>query len=256
MENKAPCGSQAQSYAQERVLPYNTEEKKSQQVESMFDNIASTYDVLNHALSWGIDKRWRKKSVHVLSAYPHQNILDVATGTGDFAILLAQKLHPQSLCACDFSKGMLALAHAKVMRAHLDGVISFQKEDAECLSFADASFDLVTIAYGARNFEHLDVCLREMFRVLRPGGRLAILELSAPSRFPMKQLFALYARFWMPLVGRSVSGDGAAYRYLPRSIEVCPQGEQMTQILCRAGFSEACFHRFTQGLCTLYIAVK
>lgn len=242
------------SYKQEQIKPYSSDGEKTQQVEQMFDNIAPTYDLLNHSLSWGIDRSWRRAAIDSLRPYRPQRILDVATGTGDFAILAAKLLEPEALLGVDLSEGMMEVARQKVEREELQGVIRFQKEDCLNLSFPNGSFDALTVAYGIRNFSDLDCGLREMHRVLRPGGRLVIVELTAPRHFPMRQLFWLYSHVWMPLIGRLVSKDSRAYSYLPATMEAFPQGEEMRQILMRAGFSDVNFRRFTFGLSTLYTA--
>lgn len=242
------------SYKQEQIKPYSSDGEKTQQVEQMFDNIAPTYDLLNHSLSWGIDRSWRRAAIDSLRPYRPQRILDVATGTGDFAILAAKLLEPEALLGVDLSEGMMEVARQKVEREELQGVIRFQKEDCLNLSFPNGSFDALTVAYGIRNFSDLDCGLREMHRVLRPGGRLVIIELTAPRHFPMRQLFWLYSHVWMPLIGRLVSKDSRAYSYLPATMEAFPQGEEMRQILMRAGFSDVNFRRFTFGLSTLYTA--
>lgn len=242
------------SYKQEQIKPYDAATGKTEQVEQMFDNIAPTYDLLNHSLSWGIDRSWRRAAIDSLRPYRPQRILDVATGTGDFAILAAKLLEPEALLGVDLSEGMMEVARQKVEREELQGVIRFQKEDCLNLSFPNGSFDALTVAYGIRNFSDLDCGLREMHRVLRPGGRLVIIELTAPRHFPMRQLFWLYSHVWMPLIGRLVSKDSRAYSYLPATMEAFPQGEEMRQILMRAGFSDVNFRRFTFGLSTLYTA--
>lgn len=242
------------SYKQEQIKPYSSDGEKTQQVEQMFDHIAPTYDLLNHSLSWGIDRSWRRAAIDSLRPYRPQRILDVATGTGDFAILAAKLLEPEALLGVDLSEGMMEVARQKVEREELQGVIRFQKEDCLNLSFPNGSFDALTVAYGIRNFSDLDCGLREMHRVLRPGGRLVIIELTAPRHFPMRQLFWLYSHVWMPLIGRLVSKDSRAYSYLPATMEAFPQGEEMRQILMRAGFSDVNFRRFTFGLSTLYTA--
>ena len=242
------------SYKQEQIKPYDAARGKTEQVEQMFDNIAPTYDLLNHSLSWGIDRSWRRAAIDSLRPYRPQRILDVATGTGDFAILAAKLLEPEALLGVDLSEGMMEVARQKVEREELQGVIRFQKEDCLNLSFPNGSFDALTVAYGIRNFSDLDCGLREMHRVLRPGGRLVIVELTAPRHFPMRQLFWLYSHVWMPLIGRLVSKDSRAYSYLPATMEAFPQGEEMRQILMRAGFSDVNFRRFTFGLSTLYTA--
>ena len=243
-------------YEQEKIKPYKDEGHKREQVERMFDRIAHSYDRLNHFLSWGIDKSWRRTAVDSLSPFHPRRILDVATGTGDFAILSARRLAPQSITGVDISEGMMQIGRQKVKALHLDGIIRFQHEDSEALSFADDTFDAVTVAYGVRNFEHLDQGLREMCRVLKPGGHLVILELTTPDRFPMKQLFAIYSKVVIPLLGKLLSKDNSAYHYLPDTIKVFPQGEVMKGVIARAGFSEVNFKRLTFGICTLYTATK
>ncbi|MBQ7463052.1 MAG: bifunctional demethylmenaquinone methyltransferase/2-methoxy-6-polyprenyl-1,4-benzoquinol methylase UbiE [Bacteroidaceae bacterium] len=239
----------------------NNELKQKERVRQMFNRIAPTYDKLNHTLSLGIDRRWRRKAVDALGKhFPPKGgqgvILDIATGTGDFAMLLAKRLKPQHIIGADISEGMMAVGREKVEKAGLQDIISFQKEDCMKLSFPDETFDAVTSAYGVRNFEDLDAGLREMQRVLRPGGHLLIVELTPPPRFPMKQLFWLYAHVVMPLIGRIVSHDKSAYTYLPASMEAFPQAEQMEGILQRAGFSRVEWKRFTFGISTMYLAEK
>ena len=175
---------------------------------------------------------------------------------GDFAILSARRLSPQSITGVDISEGMMQIGRQKVKALHLDGIIRFQHEDCEALSFADDTFDAVTVAYGVRNFEHLDQGLREMCRVLKPGGHLLIIELSSPHRFPMKQLFSVYAKIVMPLIGRLISKDHSAYSYLPATMAAFPQGEVMQVILRKAGFGDVRFKRFTFGISTMYLATK
>ena len=243
-------------YPQEKVKPYGNEGKKAEQVERMFDHIAPSYDRLNHLMSLGVDRMWRRRAIRWLRSFRPGLVLDVATGTGDFAILACRMLPSASLTGVDLSEGMMQVGRRKVEQAGLAARIDFQREDCEALSFPDASFDAVTVAFGVRNFEHLDRGLAEMCRVLRPGGHLVILELSTPTRFPMKQLFALYSRVAMPVMGRTISHDDSAYTYLPESIRAFPQGEVMQESIRHAGFSEVSFRRLTFGLCTLYMATK
>lgn len=243
-------------YQQESIKPYSNEGAKGEQVERMFDQIAHSYDFLNHTLSLGIDQSWRKAAIDSLKPYAPQRILDVATGTGDFALMAVDRLQPQSLIGADLSEGMLSVGREKVERAGKSDIITLQKEDCMALSFEDNTFDAVTVAYGVRNFEDLDRGLREMLRVLKPGGRLVIIELTSPVRFPMKQLFWLYAHVWMPMVGKLVSRDSRAYSYLPATMEAFPQGEVMQGIIEKAGFQSVKFRRFTFGLSTLYTAEK
>ena len=243
-------------YRQEQIKPYGDSGDKGEQVEQMFDNIAPTYDVLNHRLSGDIDKRWRRKAIAQLAPFRPQKLLDIATGTGDFALLAARMLQPQQLIGADISEGMMAVGRQKVQRQGLEKIISFRREDCMQLSFADGSFDAVTAAFGIRNFKDLDTCLRELHRVLRPGGHLSIVELSAPVRPPMSWFFKIYSHTLLPLYARIVSKDKSAYRYLISSIEAFPQGEEMTEILRKAGFEEVTFRRLTFGVCTMYLATK
>lgn len=242
-------------YEQESIKPYNSGEK-GKQVEEMFNNIAPTYDTLNHRLSWDIDKGWRKKAIAQLQPFIPRHILDIATGTGDFAILAARMLTPEKLIGADISEGMMDIGRQKVKRARLEQIISFEKEDCLQLSYPENSFDAVTAAFGIRNFPDLDRGLKEIFRVLKPGGHLSIVELTSPVAFPMKQLFKVYSHTVLPIYGRLVSRDDSAYHYLTATIEAFPQGEQMVGILKKAGFSEARFERLTFGICTMYLATK
>jgi len=243
------------TYKQEEINPYH-EGEKAQQVELMFDNIAPTYDTLNHRLSWDIDRGWRRKAIQQLAPYKPQTMLDIATGTGDFAIMAAQMLKPQQLVGADISEGMMDIGRKKVKAQGLDKIISFAKEDCLALSYDDASFDAVTAAFGIRNFADLDKGLSEMCRVLKPGGHLSIVELTTPVSFPMKQFFHIYSHTVLPVYGRLISNDTSAYSYLTKTIEAFPQGERMQDILRRAGFKDASFKRLTFGICTMYFATK
>ena len=243
-------------YQQEKIKPYNASEGKGKQVEEMFDNIAPTYDTLNHRLSWDIDKRWRRKAIKLLQPYHPKTMLDIATGTGDFAILASSMLKPDKLVGADISEGMMSIGRKKVEQLGMGQVISFQKEDCMALSFPDNSFDAVTAAFGIRNFQNLDQGLREMCRVTRKGGHLAIAELTTPVSFPMRQLFHIYSHTVLPIYGRLISKDRSAYDYLTATIEAFPQGERMMDILRKAGFSKVSFKRLTFGICTIYFAEK
>lgn len=242
-------------YGQEAINPYRQGEK-AQQVEEMFDNIAPNYDKLNHRLSWNIDRGWRKKAIRELAPFKPEQMLDIATGTGDFAIMAAQMLKPKRLVGADISEGMMAIGASKVQQLGLQHIISFQKEDCLHLSYESGTFDAVTAAFGIRNFASLDKGLSEMCRVLKPGGHLSIVELTTPVSFPMKQLFKVYCHTVLPVYGRLVSKDKSAYSYLTRTIEAFPQGERMMDILQQAGFRETAFKRLTFGICTLYTATK
>lgn len=242
-------------YRQEEINPYHDGEK-AEQVEQMFDNIAPSYDKLNHRLSWNIDRGWRKKAIGLLAPHRPQTMLDIATGTGDFAILSAQMLKPKSLIGADISEGMMEIGRQKVKQLRLQDIISFAKEDCLHLSYADDTFDAVTAAFGIRNFADLDKGLQEMCRVLKPGGHLSIVELTTPVSFPMKQLFHIYSHTVLPTYGRLISKDTDAYSYLTKTIEAFPQGERMKDILKQAGFKNAGFRRLTFGICTMYYATK
>lgn len=242
-------------YRQEEIKPYHQGEK-GRQVAEMFDNIASTYDTLNHRLSWNIDRYWRKKALQSLLPYQPQSILDVATGTGDFALQAAEMLHPVKITGIDISEGMLTIARKKVEHSTLTTQFDLVMEDCMHLSYDDNTFDAVTAAFGIRNFEHLDQGLTEMCRVMKKGGHLGVVELTEPVCFPMRQLFHLYSHTVLPVYGRLVSKDSSAYSYLTKTIEAFPQGEQMMDILKRAGFAQTAFKRLTFGICTMYFATK
>ena len=243
-------------YEQEKIKPYNGLGEKGRLVERMFDSIAPTYDTLNHRLSLNIDKGWRKRAIKQLLPFAPKTVLDIATGTGDFAILAAQILQPSRLVGVDISQRMMDIGQKKVAEAELQGIISFEKEDCLSLSFADETFDAVTAAFGIRNFQDLDRGLTEMCRVLRKGGHLSIVELTAPISVPMRWLFKVYSHTFLPLYGRLISKDKEAYRYLTDTIEAFPQGDRMVDILRKAGFSKASYRRLTFGVCTMYFATK
>ena len=243
-------------YKQEEIKPYGKEGEKGKLVEEMFDNIAPTYDTLNHRLSWDIDKGWRKKAIRQLLLFQPKTILDIATGTGDFAILSAKELRPQRMIGIDISEGMMKIGQKKVEAEGLQHIVSFKKDDCTHLSFDDNSFDAVTAAFGIRNFQNLDQGLSEMYRVLKPNGHLSIVELTTPMSFPMKQLFKLYSHTILPVFGKLISKDTSAYSYLTNTIEAFPQGEVMLDILRKAGFKNASFKRLTFGICTMYFATK
>lgn len=243
-------------YGQEKIKPYGGQGDKGELVEEMFDNIAPTYDTLNHRLSWNIDKQWRKKAILQLLPFHPKTMLDIATGTGDFAILSVRTLNPDKLIGADISDGMMSIARQKVAGQRLQDVISFQREDCLALSFGDNTFDAVMSAFGIRNFKNLDKGLAEMYRVLKPGGHLSIVELTTPVSFPMCMLFKIYSRMFLPLYGRIISKDKDAYRYLIATIEAFPQGEEMIRVLRKMGFAKASFKRLTFGICTIYQAEK
>ena len=243
------------AYTHEHVKPYSNEGDKREQVEVMFDNIAKEYDRYNYLASFNIDRIWRRRAISSLKPFAPRRILDIATGTGDLALLINKKLKPETVIGCDISEGMMQVAREKCRKRGVTN-IKFEKEYCTALSYPDNSFDAVTSSFGVRNFQELEKALGEMHRVLCPGGHLVILELSSPTRFPMKQLFPIYAKYVMPTLGRIFSKDTKAYEYLPDSIAAFPQGEVMQEILKNAGFSKVEFRRYTGGVCTFYLATK
>jgi len=221
----------------------------------MFDNIAPKYDFLNHFLSLGIDKLWRKKAIRILSAYKSDFLLDVATGTGDFAVAAA-KLKPRKIIGFDLSEQMLNVGRTKVKRLGLDEVIEFQKGDSEAMPFSDKQFDAITVGFGVRNFENLENGLKEFVRVLKSDGVVIVLEFSKPKYFPMKQLYSFYFFGILPLIGRMVSKDSSAYSYLPESVMAFPDDQKFLSILHKVGFSRTSQKRLSFGIATIYIAQK
>lgn len=243
------------TYRQETIKPYN-EGDKAKQVEQMFDNIAPTYDRLNHRLSWNIDKYWRRKALRQLTPFSPHKWLDIATGTGDFVIQACEMFPNSHLVGADISEGMLEIGRQKVKVKGMQDAITFERQDCLNLTYPGESFDAVTAAFGIRNFADLDKGLAEMCRVLRKGGHLCIVELTTPVSFPMRQLFHIYSHTVLPVYGRLISKDNSAYSYLTKTIEAFPQGELMVGILKKAGFAEATFKRLTFGICTMYFATK
>ena len=243
-------------YGAESILPYNEEEQKGLQVERMFDTIAGKYDLLNHTLSFGIDKLWRKKGIAYLRPFAPKQILDIATGTGDLALQLQRQRHPDHIIGADLSEGMMEEGRQKVEKAGLSAHITFERQDCTALTYEDNRFDAVTAAFGVRNFERIEQGIAEMYRVLKPGGHLMILELSTPEHFPMAQSYHLYSSVFIPLIGRVLAHNKAAYHYLPASIKVVPQGRVMTELLQRVGFKEAHAQTFTFGVCSMYTGTK
>lgn len=244
------------TYQAEKIVPYESSENKGVQVERMFDSIAENYDTLNHTLSMGIDRGWRKKSLLALKDLNPQNILDIATGTGDLAIQAYDILHPQHITGIDISEGMMDVGRKKVDKLGLSGHISFEKQDCMALDIPDNTFDAAVVGFGVRNFEDLDKGMKEILRVLKPGGRLMILELTTPKSFPMKQSYWIYSRLFIPSIGRLISKDKVAYKYLPKSIEAFVQGKEMVEVLAKNGFRNARYKSYTFGICSMYIGEK
>lgn len=240
----------------EEITPYDNKTDKTSQVKKMFDSIAPAYDFMNRAMTFGIDKLWRRKAVNMLRKYSPREILDVATGTGDLALQLYESLNPDHVTGVDLSAGMLKIAQQKIATKGLQEYIGFEEGDCLDLRYVDESFDAVTVAYGVRNFEKLQQGYSEMHRVLMPGGVLCVVELSTPTNPIIKPMYNFYSRILIPLIGRMVSKDARAYSYLPESIAAVAQGEDMLKIMREAGFSKCYFKRLTLGTCTIYIGVK
>ena len=228
---------------------------KKEKVQEMFNGIAPKYDLLNHLLSLGIDKAWRRKAMRELERGAKDRVLDVACGTGDFSIE-ALRHGVRQVVGVDISENMLAVAQEKARDKGLEEQLEFLYGDSEQLTFPDENFDAVTVAFGVRNFEHLERGLREMCRVLRPGGRVVILEFSTPDRFPMKQLYRFYFKHILPRVGGLVSGDRGAYEYLPASVFAFPQGDRFLDIMRACGFRDVRRRPLTFGIATLYTGEK
>jgi demethylmenaquinone methyltransferase/2-methoxy-6-polyprenyl-1,4-benzoquinol methylase len=237
------------------VVPYKESLSKKEQVAKMFDNISHRYDFLNHFLSLGIDKSWRKKAIRILEPLHPQYILDVATGTGDFA-LQALVLKPKQITGIDISEGMLEIGRKKVRDRNLTAIIELLHGDSENLPFEENKFDAVTVAFGVRNFENLKRGMREIYRVLKPGGTLVVLEFSKPSRFPFKQVYNFYFKYILPKIGSAVSNDKAAYTYLPKSVEAFPDGEDFLHILQEIGFKNTRCSSLTFGISSIYTGTK
>jgi demethylmenaquinone methyltransferase/2-methoxy-6-polyprenyl-1,4-benzoquinol methylase len=238
------------------VKPYKEKEgTKKEQVASMFNNISKKYDFLNHFLSLGIDIVWRKNAIKILKEHSPKRILDVATGTADFAIE-AMRLKPEEIIGVDISEGMLSIGRKKLKRKGLEDTITLHYGDSENLQFEDNYFDAVIVAYGVRNFENLEKGLQEIYRVLRPGGILIVLEFSKPRTFPMKQLYQFYFKNILPLLGKMVSKDQSAYTYLPESVASFPDGQNFISVLDKLNYTETTWKPLTFGISSIYTGQK
>ena len=238
------------------VKPYNQVDKsKKQEVAEMFDNISARYDFLNHFLSLGIDKIWRRKAINQLRSIPVKKIIDIATGTGDFAIA-ALKLNPEEVIGLDISAGMLAVGEQKMIKNKVDSIIKMQLGDSENIPYDSNYFDALTVGFGVRNFENLELGLAEMLRVLKPGGKAVILEFSKPKRFPIKQIFGFYSRYFIPFFGKRISKDAQAYSYLPESVAAFPEGKDFEEILHKIGYKNIESTLVSGGIATIYAGIK
>jgi demethylmenaquinone methyltransferase / 2-methoxy-6-polyprenyl-1,4-benzoquinol methylase len=241
----------------EVVKPYSQEGNKKEQVATMFDNIAHRYDFLNHFFSLGIDILWRKKAIRILKKENPQLVLDVATGTGDFALEAARmKLNAKKIIGVDISNGMLEIGRKKIAEKGLSNVIEMVLGDSENLPFTDNYFDAFTVAFGVRNFENLEKGLKEMHRVLKPGSTGIVLEFSKPKSFPMKQLFGFYFKNIVPFIGKIMSKDHRAYTYLPESVQAFPDGDNFLAIMKNAGYRETKCISLTGGIASIYLGKK
>lgn len=241
----------------ENITPYHNQTvTKKEQVATMFNNISGTYDFLNHFMSLGIDILWRKKAIRQLKAQQPKSILDVATGTGDFAFEAIKILKPENITGVDISAGMLEVAKRKIKERKLDHIFSVRLGDSEMLPFEDNQFDAITVAYGVRNYENLEKGLADMRRVLKPGGKIVILEFSKPQGFPIKQLYNFYFKHITPFFGKVFSKDARAYQYLPESVAAFPDGVAFTQLMERVGFSQTKQITLTFGISSIYTGIK
>lgn len=238
------------------VKPYSDSDlTKKEQVEQMFDNISGKYDELNHILSMGIDVGWRKKVVKIIKNQNPKTVLDIATGTGDLAIMMA-KATDAKITGFDLSAGMLEVGRQKIKEQNLENRIEMIQGDAEKMPFEDNSFDCITVAFGVRNFENLKKGLDEIYRVLKPGGKFVILEFSQPQSFPMKQLYGFYSKNILPMIGKKISKDKSAYTYLPESVKAFPYGEEMKKILKSSNFIKTTDKKLTFGISSIYASLK
>lgn len=228
---------------------------KRERVEEMFDSIASRYDLLNRVLSAGIDKNWRRKAINELKDIQPERILDIATGTADLA-LEAMRLRPVEIIGLDISNKMLDIGRHKIMQSGFQGVIRLEQGDSESILYPDGHFDAITVSFGVRNFEHLEKGLREMYRVLKPGGKVVILEFSQPTKFPVKQFYSFYSHTVLPFVGQLLSRQRSAYEYLPASVSAFPFGEDFTRILSSCGFEHTKAQPLTFGIASIYTGTK
>jgi len=244
-------------YPHDTVVPFkNSSESKKKQVENMFDKIAFRYDFLNRFLSAGIDVGWRKKAIRELIPLQPKKLLDVATGTGDFAITSFKMLKPEHITGIDISEGMLEIGRKKIIKEGLQHQINLINGDSEAISFEDNSFDAVTVAFGVRNFENLEKGLSEIKRVLKPGGKLVILECTKPSGFLIKPLYHFYMKFVTPKIGKIIAKNNDAYQYLNDSVLQFPEKESFIHILKQANYRKTIYKTLTLGICTIYCAEK
>jgi demethylmenaquinone methyltransferase/2-methoxy-6-polyprenyl-1,4-benzoquinol methylase len=239
----------------DHVTPYNSQAEKKEQVAQMFDNISGRYDLLNTILSLGIHKGWRKKCVRILRPGNPKNILDVATGTGDFAIECA-KLNPSSITGIDISEGMMSFGREKIKKHKLDTLITLQYGNAETATLPDNSFDAIVVGFGVRNFQDLNAGLRNLYRMLKPGGQLLVLEFSYPRNILVKNFYNFYFCRVTPFIGKLFSKDTRAYTYLTESVRAFPNNERFTGILDELGYKDTSFRLLSFGIAAIYTGKK
>ena len=237
------------------VKPYNSDRSKKEEVAEMFNNISGRYDFLNHFLSLGIDHLWRARAVKELREINPKRILDIATGTGDFAIANL-KLKPEEVVGIDISSGMLEVGKEKMKKKKVDHIVSMQLGDSEDLPFEDNYFDGLTVGFGVRNFENIEKGLAEMLRVIRPGGKAIILEFSKPKIFPIKQAFGFYSKYFIPFFGKRISKDEKAYAYLPESVAAFPEGKEFENVLEKLNYKNIKSIPVSGGIATIYVGTK
>lgn len=245
------------NYAHDKVVPYQSSSlSKKEQVAEMFNSISKKYDFLNRFLSAGIDNYWRRKALNELKSIQPQYILDVATGTADVAIMASKKLHPQKITGIDISQGMLDIGHQKIEKLNLQNQIELMLGDSEAIKYPDNTFDAVTVAFGVRNFQNLELGLSEIKRVLKPNGKLIILEFSKPKSIFISPFYNLYMKIITPNIGKLFSKNKSAYSYLDASIKKFPEGKELVTILNNVGYHQSSHKPLSFGICSIYCAIK
>ena len=244
-------------YEHDSIVPIKSSSlSKKQQVAEMFNHIAARYDFLNHFLSGGVDRYWRRRAIQELKPIQPKTILDVATGTGDLALMMARQLKPGKIIGIDISTGMLELGKQKIARLKFTEIVELREGDGEAMNFPTDSFDAITVAFGVRNFQNLEKGLQEMLRVLRPGGKLIILEFSKPRKGAFLPFYKTYLKYIAPGIGKMISGNAAAYRYLNDSVTAFPEGMVFEEILKKTGFKAVYGKKLSLGICSIYCGSK